>query len=70
MAAFRRPRNLNDMMVRAKLDNPLPNGGFKTYSDAQCQLYKHNTDDTYKFTSPVTGRTYKIFGNMSCRTDN
>jgi hypothetical protein len=66
LAAFRRPRNLKDMVVRAKLDNPLPNGGFKTCSDARC---KHSTD-TDKFTSPVTGRTYKILGNMSCHTDN
>ena len=29
-AAFRRPRNLKDMVVRTKLENPLPNGGFKT----------------------------------------
>ena len=69
MAAFRRPRNLKDMVVRAKLDNPLPNGGFKTCSDTRCLMCKHSTD-TDKFTSPVTGRTYKILGNMSCRTDN
>ena len=69
MAAFRRPRNLKDMVVRAKLDNPLPNGGFKTCSDTRCLMCKHSTDMD-KFTSPVTGRTYTILGNMSCRTDN
>lgn len=69
MAAFKRPRNLKDMVVRARLDNPLPNGGFKTCSDTRCLLCKHSTNaDSFK--SPITGRTYKIFGNTSCRTDN
>ncbi|XP_052708956.1 uncharacterized protein LOC128183834 [Crassostrea angulata] len=69
MAAFKRPRNLKDMVVRARLDNPLPNGGFKTCSDARCLLCKHSTNaDSFK--SSITGRTYKIIGNTSCRTDN
>lgn len=69
MAAFRRPRNLKDMVVRARLDNPLPNGGFRTCSDKRCLLCKHS-EDTDTFRSPVTGRNYKIFGNTSCHTNN
>ncbi|XP_052680295.1 uncharacterized protein LOC128161092 [Crassostrea angulata] len=65
MAAFKRPRNLKDMVVRARLDNPLTNGGFKTCSDTRCLLCKHSTNaDSFK--SHITGRTYKIFGNTSC----
>ena len=69
MAAFKRPRNLKDMVVRTKLKNPLPNGGFRTCSDTRCLLCKHSSDAD-DFSSPITGRTYKIFANTSCRTDN
>lgn len=57
------------MVVGARLDDPLPNGGFKTCSDARWLLCKHiiNTDS---FWSPITGRTYKILDNRSCRKDN
>lgn len=69
MAAFKYPRNLKDMVVMATFDNPLSNGGFKTCFDVICLLCKHsfNTDS---FNSTITGRTYKIFGNTSCCTDN
>lgn len=69
MAAFKRPRNLNDTVIKTRLDNPLPNGGFKTSLDPRCLLHKHNTN-TDGFKSPITGRTHKIFGNTSFRTDN
>lgn len=45
----------------------MPNGGFKTSLDPRCLLHKHNTDG---FKSPITGRTHKIVGNTSFRTDN
>lgn len=69
MAAFKRQRNLKDMVVRGRLYNPLPNSGFKTCSDARCLLCKHSTN-TDSFKSPISGRTYKIFGKASCRTDS
>ena len=69
LAAYRRPRNLKDMVVRTRLDNPLPNGGFKTCSDRRCLLCKHSSD-TVSFNSPVTGRCYRILGSLSCQTDN
>lgn len=58
-----------DMVVGARLDNPLPNGGFKTCSDVRSLFCKHciNTDS---FWSPITGRTYKILDKRSCRKDN
>lgn len=57
-----------DMVVGATLDNPLPNGDFKTCSDARCLLCKH-TINTDSFRSPIMGRTYKILDNTSCRKD-
>ena len=69
MASFRRPRNLKDMVVRTRLDNPLPNGGFKTCSNLRCQLCQYSSD-TETFSSPVTGRSYRILGNFTCKTNN
>ena len=40
MAAFRQPRNLKDILVGTRLDNPLPNGGFTKCSDKRCLLCK------------------------------
>jgi hypothetical protein len=56
MASFIRPRNWNDMVVRARLDNPLPIGGFKTCTDLRCQLCRYSSD-TESFSSPVTGHS-------------
>ena len=69
MASFRRPRNLKDMVVRTRLDNPLLNGGFKTCTDLRCQLCRYSSD-TESFRSPATGRSYRILGNFSCKTNN
>lgn len=52
----------------ATLDNPLPNGDFKTCSDARCLFCKH-TINTNSFRSPIMGRTYKILDNTSCHKD-
>jgi hypothetical protein len=68
MTSFRRPRNLKDNMVRTRLDNPLPNGGFKTCTNLKYQLYKYSSY-TEGFSSPVTGRSYKILG-IFCKTNN
>lgn len=38
LAAIKRPGNLKDMVVRAILDNPLLNGGFKKNSET-CMLH-------------------------------
>ena len=67
--AFRRPRNLKDMVVRTKLTNPLPNGGFKICTDGRCLMCKHSAS-TDSFESHVTGRSYKILGDTSCHTNN
>ncbi|XP_065938446.1 uncharacterized protein [Magallana gigas] len=49
MAAFKRPRNLKDMVVRARLDNPMPNGG-----DLRRRINNHHsTIKTKKVKEPV-----------------
>jgi hypothetical protein len=69
MTSFRRPRKLKGMVVRTRLDNPLPNGRFKTCTDLRCQLWRCSSD-TESFNSPVTVRSYRILGNSSCKTNN
>lgn len=53
MFAFKLPWNLKDKVAGERLDNPLPNGGSKTCSDARCLLCKHS-NNTNKITSPIT----------------
>jgi hypothetical protein len=69
MASFRRPRNLKDMVVKTRLDYPLPNGGFKTCTELRCQLCR-NSSDTDSPSSPVTCLSYRILGNFSYKTHN
>ena len=69
MAAFRRPRNLKDIIIRTRLDNPLPIGGFTTCTDKRCLMCKFS-GPTDTFSSPITGNSYKILGTTSCRTNN
>lgn len=44
MTVIKRPKNMKDLVVRAILDNPLFNGGFKALSDKRGLLYKHSTN--------------------------
>lgn len=44
IAAVNRQRNLNDVVVRAKFDTPVPNGCFKTCSDVICLLCKYSNN--------------------------
>lgn len=70
MAAFRRPRNLvKGIVVRTKLKNSLPNVGFKICSDTRYLCANIALMQTDSFSSPITGRIYKLFVNTSCRTD-
>ena len=69
IVSFRRPRNIKDLVVRTRLDNPLPNAGFSTCSNARCLLCKH-TQNSETFKSSTTGKSYKILGQFSCNTNN
>lgn len=44
MTVIKRPKNMKDIVVRAILDNPLFNGGFKALLDNRRLLYKHSTN--------------------------
>jgi hypothetical protein len=71
MTSFRCLKNLKDMVVRARLDNPLTNGGFKTCTDLKCQLCRHTcSPDTQSFSIPVKRHSFMILGHFSCKTNN
>lgn len=57
-------------LVRARLDNSLPNGGLKLVprSDAVCA--RTALKRTVWYSSPITGPNNKISDSTSCRTDN
>lgn len=62
MAAFKRPRNLMDIVARAKLKNHLPMVVLRLVPTPDvCRANK--ADD---FSSPITGRANKIYANTSC----
>lgn len=72
MAAYINPlKNIKaQYLVRARLDNSLPNGGLKLVprSDAVCA--RTALKRTVWYSSPITGPNNKISGSTSCRTDN
>lgn len=61
------PKNLKGHGSKSEIRQPNANGSL--CSDARCLMCKHSTN-TDSFKSLLTGRTYRIFGSMSCRTDN
>lgn len=72
MAAYINPlKNIKaQYLVRARLDNSLPNGGLKLVprSDAVCA--RTALKRTVWYSSPITGPNNKLSGSTSCRTDN
>lgn len=68
LISFRRPKNLKDILVRAKLPTS-ETQQFKTCNDRRCQLCKYSVT-TSTFQSTATGDTYRIFSNLSCKSVN
>ena len=71
LVAYRRPPNLQDLLVRAELKTPAPptNVGNAPCNSARCktcQLIKC----TDSFTSHTSGRTFKVRHNFTCKTNN
>ncbi|XP_064633637.1 uncharacterized protein LOC135491594 [Lineus longissimus] len=70
---FRRPPNLRDLLVRAKLDN-LTSTTTKTnqlicLSPSRCR-YCPRLDTTGRITSRTTGRSYRTKNNICCQSNN
>ena len=74
--AYRRPRNLRDMLVRATIppvtDDSLPtqHGTSKCESTSRCVVCREHIKEGDSFTSHTTHATYKTKGHITCTTSN
>ena len=71
LIAFRRPKNLRDLLVRAKLNTPAPptNTGNTPCGRSRCKCCSEIvTTNTFK--SYNTGRRYNIRTSMTCKSAN
>ena len=79
---FRRPKNIRDMLVRARVVDPTqlqdpstvtPRPG-RTYTNKRCQRkscrYCMKLDHSGSIISPITGREYNTIRNCDCKTNN
>ena len=70
LTAFRRPPNLRDLLVHAKVTPPTtgedPPGAFKCLKKCIVCTFIHTST---KFTSTVTGESFPISSNLSCKTN-
>ena len=70
VVAFRRPKSTNDTLVRAAVSRPsLTVGQCKPCGDKRCKCCLQ-LQHTQVFHSKTTGKEYKIFCNVNCKTPN
>ena len=71
---FRRPKNLRDLLVRAKLTTPDSREQKTTHKRKKCQRLKCNyckaLDKSGRITCPLTKRSYVTRFNISCISNN
>jgi hypothetical protein len=70
MVAFKQPNNLRNLLVRAEMSKPNTTIG-KSHScgDKRCKCCKHMQHSS-SYTSKVTGKQYKIFCTVNCKSAN
>ena len=69
MVAFRRPKNLRDILVKAKIKNRNVRGGFYPCSDKRCLTCRSGlTGETIPITS--TSKTFTINKHTTCKSFN
>jgi len=65
MVAYRKPKSLRDILVRAEIKNKVVNKGCHECGSVRCKVCDYITEDV-KFTSKVTGREYVINYELNC----
>ena len=74
LLAYRRPRNLHDTLVRAKIKIPKPSPSsppkITRCNDGRCKTCKFIAHNTTSYTFHNTGQTRTIHQNLSCSSDN
>ena len=71
MVAFRRPRNLKDLLVHARISTPSPSlpAGNSPCKGKNCKCCAEIVTCN-KFSSTTTSRTYNIRSEMTCKSSN
>ena len=70
VVAFRRPKSIRDTLVRAAVSKPSSTvGQCKSCGDKHCNCCLQ-LQHTQVFYSKTTGKEYKIFCNVNCKTPN
>ena len=68
VVAFRRPKSIKDTLVRAAVSRPSSTvGQYKPCGDKRCKCCLQ-LQHTQVFHSKTTGKEYKIFCNVNCKT--
>ena len=68
--AFRKPKSLKDILVRADISpRPVYNGQCQKCDSRRCMTCK-NIQCTHKFSSTHTGEKFIIYCNANCKTEN
>ena len=74
LLAYRRPRNLRDTLVRAKVKTPKTSHSsppkITRCNDGRCKTCKFIAHNTTSYTFHNTGQTRTIHQNLSCSSDN
>ena len=71
--SYRRPKNLRDLLVRAKIKNATPSdprGSYKCHSRRNCLTCQHITDGTTTFNFSNTDKNYDIKQLLDCNSTN
>ena len=71
--SYRRPKNLRDLLVRAKIKNATtsdPRGSYKCHSRRNCLTCQHITDGTTTFNFSNTDKNYDIKQRLDCNSTN
>ena len=68
--AFRKPKSLKDILVRADISPRSDYNGQCQTCDSRRYMTCKNIQCTQKFSSTDTGEEFIIFGNANCKTEN
>ena len=71
--AYRRPRNLRDLIVRAEVPSPetastIQHGTFKC--DSRCVVCQNHIRESESFSGHTLSTFYKTIGHITCNTTN
>ena len=69
MVAYRKPKSLWDILVRAEIKNKVVIKGCHKCGSVRCKVCDYNPEDT-KSTRKVTGQEYVIKSKLNCNSEH